>query len=46
LHTNKVLETEVVAYLLEKGVVVESEVLDGAPLDLETEDEEEDFLFL
>jgi hypothetical protein len=46
LHTNKVLETEVVAYLLEKGVVVESEVLDGAPLDLETKDEEEDFLFL
>jgi hypothetical protein len=46
LHTNKVLETEVVAYLLEKGVVVESKVLDGAPLDLETEDEEEDFLFL
>jgi hypothetical protein len=45
LHTNKVLETEVVAYLLEK-VVVESEVLDGAPLDLETKDEEEDFLFL
>ena len=33
------------AYLLEKGVVVETEVLIGAPLDLETDDEEEDFLF-
>jgi hypothetical protein len=35
-----------VTYSLEKGVVVESEVLDGAPLDLERKDEEEDFLFL
>ena len=35
-----------VAYLLEKGVVVETEVLVAAPLDLETDDEEEDFLFL
>ena len=34
------------AYLLEKGVVVETEVLVAAPLDLETDDEEEDFLFL
>ena len=33
-------------YLLEKGVVVETEVLVDAPLDLETDDEEEDFLFL
>ena len=34
------------AYLLEKGVVVETEVLVAAPLDLETHDEEGDFLFL
>ena len=33
------------AYLLEKGVVVDTEVLVAAPLDLETDDEEEDFLF-
>ena len=35
-----------VTYLLEKGVVVETEVLVAAPLDLETDDEEDDFLFL
>jgi len=35
-----------VAYLLEKGVVVETEVLVAAPVDFETDDEEEDFLFL
>ena len=35
-----------VAYLLEKGVVVETKVLVAAPLDLETNDEEEEFLFL
>ena len=35
-----------VAYLLEKEVVIETEVLVAAPLDLETDDEEEDFLFL
>ena len=33
------------AYLLEKGVVVETEVLVAAPLDLETDDEEEVFSF-
>ena len=34
------------AYLLEKEVAVETEVLVAAPLDLETDDEEDDFLFL
>ena len=34
-----------VTYLLEKGIIVEIEVLVAAPLDLETDDEEEDFLF-
>ena len=34
------------AYLLEKGVVVETKVLVAAPIDLETDDEEEEFLFL
>jgi hypothetical protein len=33
-----------VAYLLDKGVVVDNEVLVAAPLDLETNEEEEDFL--
>jgi len=35
-----------VTYLLEKGIIVEIEVLVAAPLDLETHDEEGDFLFL
>ena len=34
------------AYLLEKGVVVETELLVAAPIDLETDDKEENFLFL
>ena len=45
-HCKKLERNGEVAYLLEKGVVVETEVLVAAPLDLETDDEEEEFLFL
>ena len=45
-HCKKLERNGEVAYLLEKGVVVETEVLVAAPLDLETNDKEEDFLFL
>ena len=44
-HCKKLEKNGEVAYLLEK-VVVETEVLVAAPLDLETHDEEGDFLFL
>ena len=44
-HCKKLERNREVAYLLEKGVVVETEVLVAALLDLET-DEGEDFLFL
>ena len=45
-HCKKLERNEEVAYLLEKEVVVETEVLVDAPLDFETDDEEEDLLFL
>ena len=45
-HCKKLERNGEVAYLLEKEVVVETEVLVGAPLDLKTDEEEEDFLFL
>ena len=45
-HCKKIERNREVTYLLEKGVVVETEVLVGAPLDLKTDEEEEDFLFL
>ena len=45
-HCKKLERNREVTYLLEKGVVVETEVLVAAPIDLETDDEEEDFLFL
>ena len=45
-HCKKLERNREVSYLLEKGVVVETEVLVAAPLDLETDDKEEDFLFL
>ena len=45
-HCKKIERNREVAYLLEKEVAVETEVLVAAPLDLETDDEEEDFLFL
>ena len=45
-HCKKLERNREVSYLLEKGVVVETEVLVGAPLDLKTDEEEEDFLFL
>ena len=45
-HCKKLERNGEVAYLLEKGVVVETEVLVPARLYLETDDEEEDFLFL
>ena len=45
-HCKKLERNGEVAYLQEKGVVVETEVLVAAPVDFETDDEEEDFLFL
>ena len=45
-HCKKLERNGEVAYLLEKGGVVETEVLVAAPLDLETNDEEVDFVFL
>ena len=45
-HCKKLERNREVAYLLEKEVAVETEVLVAAPLDLETDDEEDDFLFL
>ena len=45
-HCKKLERNGEVTYLLEKGVVVETEVLVAAPLDLDTDDEKEDFLFL
>jgi len=45
-HCKKIERNREVTYLLKKGVVVETEVLVGAPLDLKTDEEEEDFLFL
>ena len=44
-HCKKLERNGEVSYLLEKGGVVETEVLVAASLDLETDDEEEDFLF-
>ena len=44
-HCKKLERNREVTYLLEKGVVVETEVLVAAPLDLETDDEEEVFSF-
>jgi len=44
-HCKKLERNREVSYLLEKGVVVETEVLVAAPLNLETDDED-DFLFL
>ena len=41
-HCKKLERNGEVAYLLEKGVVVETEVLAAAPLDLEIDDEEDD----
>ena len=43
-HCKKLERNGEVAYLLEKEVVVETEVLVAAPLDLETDDEEEESL--
>jgi len=45
-HCKKLERNGEVSYLLEKGGVVETEVLVAVPLDLETDDEEEEFLFL
>ena len=44
-HCKKIERNGELAYLLEKGVVVETEVLVAAPLDLEIDDVEEDFFF-
>ena len=45
-HCKKLERNREVAYLLEKGVVVGTEVLVAALLDLEINDEEVDFVFL